>query len=564
MTLKPSKNFLILAIFLILVTLIFPLLSFARVFIVDKNHPRASDNNPGTENLPFKTISRAVRNLRPGDIVLIKAGVYRESVTIRAKGTREKPIIIKAYPGDEGKVIIKGSEIFRNWKQIPGNPVWVAPWKYHLESHYPENWEDFGLYAKRCEMVFVNGKPLKQVLAKGLLRLNTFYVDEKEGKIYIAVPFGTPLSNIEVAVRQRGIFVRGSYLRIKGLTVMYVANHHKEAAFDINGVHIIIENCRAEWNNLDGFRIRGRYIQMIKCVANHNGRCGISASVHNSIIAWCVTNENSWRFGPAWHAGGMKIVGGLPSNNLIIGHIAINNNGPGIWFDWCKNNRVERSLLCNNLIVNLKIEASLGINYVINNIICNAKVWEGALRKEKTGNGILIYETEKVRIFNNTIYGNEGYGILIAGGKRYITYTKQYAVSREVEILNNIIAQNGVAGLSFWVWGESAKPENLASHKSDYNLWWANKKRVLLPSWSKHMEKSLNTLKNWLKLQDTHSIFLDPLFVNPQKQDFHLRPESPAIDRGIFLKEVKVDFEGRKRPWGKAPDIGALEYIPVK
>lgn len=545
--------------------------SFARTYIVDVNNPRASDDNPGTEYLPFKTISRAVKDLRPGDMVLIKAGVYRESVTIKASGTKDKPIIIKAYPGDEGKVIIKGSEIFKNWKQMPGNPVWIAPWNYYLEAHYPKNWMDFGPYAKRCEMVFVNGKPLKQVLARGLLRLNTFYVDEKHKKLYIAVPFGIPLKNVEVSVRQRGLFVRGSYLVIEGLTVMYVANHHKEAAFDVIGRYITIRNCKALWNNLDGFRIAGRYIKMIRCVANHNGRCGISASIHNSLIQGCVTNENSWRFGPTWHAGGMKIVGGGPSYNVIIGHIAKNNNGRGIWFDYgCSYNKVISCFLHGNLITGLEFEACLEGNIAINNIICHNKIWKSSLRPEKTGVGILIYESLGVKISNNTIVSNDNYGIIIAGGKRIIHWKKEakkkdrVVLSKNISILNNIIAKNGIAGLGFWVWGESAKPENLASHKSDYNLWWANKKRVLLPAWPKRMEKSLDTLKNWLKSQDTHSIFLDPKFVNPQKHDFHLHPESPAIDRGTVLKEVKTDFEGRRRPWGKAPDIGAFEYIPAK
>ncbi len=547
-----------------LVLLLYSSFSFARVFFVDQNSPFASDNNPGTETLPFKTISRAVKRLKPGDKVFIKAGVYREAITIKASGTPEKPIVISAYPGDERKVIVKGSEIFQKWKQIPGNPVWIAQWKYHLEAHYPENWEDFGDYAKRCEMVFVNGKPLKQVLAKGLLRLNTFYVDEKEGKIYIAVPFGTSLKNVEVAVRQRGIFVHGSHLRIKGLTVMYVANHHKEAAFDVTGRDIVIEECKAEWNNLDGFRIQGRKIFMKNCIANHNGRCGISASIHDSIIANCITNENSWRFGPDWHAGGMKIVGGIPEGNLIIGHIAKNNKGRGIWFDWCKNNRVERCLLCGNLIAGLEFEASLGKNIAINNVICNNRIWKDALRWEKTGVGILIYETEDVHILNNTIVGNERYGILIAGGKRKIrkkikggklVYVGD-AISQGIKIFNNIIAENGVAGLGFWVWGESMKPEVLLSHRSDYNLWWPKEKRVEIPPWPEPIKK---TLLKWISLQDVHSIFLPPKFVALKGGDFHLLPSSPAIDKALPLKEVKTDFEGHKRPVGKAPDIGAFE-----
>ena len=546
----------------LLLVMALPHLCLARTYVVDPNHPKASDRNPGTEQLPFKTIGRAVKDLKPGDVVLIKAGVYRESVTIKANGTEDKPIVIKAYPGHEGKVIVKGSEIFREWKRIPGNPVWIAPWKYRLDAHYPENWMDFGLYAKRCEMVFVDGRPLKQVLARGLLMMNTFFVDDEKGELYIAVPFGTPLSKVEVAVRQRGIFVRGSHLRLKGLTVMYVANHHKEAAFDVTGGNIVIEDCRAEWNNLDGFRVRGRNIHMIRCVANHNGRCGISASIHDSVIERCVTDENSWRFGPEWHAGGMKVVGGLPSGNRIIGHIARNNNGKGIWFDWCRNNIVERCFLQGNLFAGLEFEACLDGNVVVNNVICHTRRWRGALREEKTGVGILLYEVRGARIIHNTIFGNEGYGILIAGGKRKIHYTGEDAVSRNIFIFNNIIAGNGAFGLGFWVWGESAKPEALMSHRSDFNLWWRNGKGdVEIPPPNNPIRK---TVEKWLKAQDAHSLRLDPKFANPGECDFRLLPGSPAIDRAKPLEEVKVDFEGKKRPLGKAPDIGAFEGPSAK
>ena len=52
---------------------------------------------------------------------------------------------------------------------------------------------------------------------------------------------------------------------------------------------------------------------------------------------------------------------------------------------------------------------------------------------------------------------------------------------------------------------------------------------------------------------------VDPLFVNPAVFDFHLRPTSPAIDRGLTLREVLRDFEARPRPQGPAYDIGAYE-----
>ena len=41
---------------------------------------RGSDDNPGTSEQPWKTIVKANKSLRSGDTVIIKAGVYRETI----------------------------------------------------------------------------------------------------------------------------------------------------------------------------------------------------------------------------------------------------------------------------------------------------------------------------------------------------------------------------------------------------------------------------------------------------------------------------------------------------
>ena len=52
----------------------------------------------------------------------------------------------------------------------------------------------------------------------------------------------------------------------------------------------------------------------------------------------------------------------------------------------------------------------------------------------------------------------------------------------------------------------------------------------------------------------------DPHFVDPDRFDFHLQKDSPAIDTGTREDAVDVDIEGTRRPQGRGPDIGAYEF----
>lgn len=51
-------------------------------------------------------------------------------------------------------------------------------------------------------------------------------------------------------------------------------------------------------------------------------------------------------------------------------------------------------------------------------------------------------------------------------------------------------------------------------------------------------------------------------FVNPAGDNYHLTPQSPAIDAGRDLSSygITTDFDGNHRPYGAAYDVGAYEY----
>ena len=96
-------------------------------FFVDMNHPQASDSNPGTEALPWRTIQRAVNGRQPGEVIVVKEGIYRESVTLKSSGAPGKPIILMAQPFH--RVIISGADEITGWspatsEDVKGNPNW--------------------------------------------------------------------------------------------------------------------------------------------------------------------------------------------------------------------------------------------------------------------------------------------------------------------------------------------------------------------------------------------------------------------------------------------------------
>ncbi|WP_299583869.1 hypothetical protein [uncultured Sunxiuqinia sp.] len=90
--------------------------SSANVYYVS---PGGSDNNPGTLHAPFKTINKATYYLQPGDTCIIRGGTYRETVKVNRGGTRQQPIVFKAYPGEIP--ILSGTErVTGKWEHYKG------------------------------------------------------------------------------------------------------------------------------------------------------------------------------------------------------------------------------------------------------------------------------------------------------------------------------------------------------------------------------------------------------------------------------------------------------------
>lgn len=127
----------------------------------------ASDRNPGTATEPFATIQKAANVARPGDVVKIRNGIYRETVTPSNSGTEENPIVFEADAGAEP--VISGADLVTtNWQPAshanlnPASPIYettvqLPPLEYI--SHDPAV---TGNQVLMAQQIFVRSKVMQE------------------------------------------------------------------------------------------------------------------------------------------------------------------------------------------------------------------------------------------------------------------------------------------------------------------------------------------------------------------------------------------------------------------
>jgi hypothetical protein len=102
-------------------------LTLGKTHHVAQRHPEASDDNPGTPERPYKTISKAAAVADAYDRIVIDEGVYREEVVLHRHGHHYCPrsmIVFEALPGT--RVWLKGSDVFNPTWQPLGDGVFAA------------------------------------------------------------------------------------------------------------------------------------------------------------------------------------------------------------------------------------------------------------------------------------------------------------------------------------------------------------------------------------------------------------------------------------------------------
>lgn len=456
---------------------------YEREVHVDNQNIAASDENEGTVDKPFKTINAAAQIAVPGTRVLIHAGTYRETVQPAMGGLGpEKMISYEAYENDE--VIIKASVETENYKPSVGwrvsrgfdsaPPKGIKIWEIELE---PEDFKgynpfcavnilhdrlfieydktDMTTYLNRRGMVFVDGKPMKQVSLYNMLGQedNTYWVEANGQKVHIRlVDDADPedhlieLTNREQCFAPKVPFL--SYIRVKGLTMAHAATGapvpQRGALSCYRGHHWIIEDCTIDWSNGTGIdvgnecwhhtpiegQIRGSTIIRRNTIKDV-GVCGIAGMfVSDMLVEDNLIIGTGWqRMELSWEAGGIKFhhsVDSLFRRNIIKDCYGCD----ALWLDVAnENNRITGNLFLDGIESreHIFIECTKDAeNLIDNNIIWNVegRYDRNAIPDEPGSSG--WYKTTELDIRN-------GYGIYLEGSDR-------------LRMVNNLIGKCDKAG----------------------------------------------------------------------------------------------------------------------
>ena len=244
---------------------------------------------------------------------------------------------------------------------------------------------------------------------------------------------------------------------------------------------------------------------------------------------------------------------------VVSGNVIHNNSEIGLHMNGEKgtgDGTISYAVVENNTI--FKNAIGINIDGVTNSVFRNNLIYDNKKKGMAFFKDAGAVPSENNLIIHNTIVMPEGAAYTI--GLNYGAYKNAF--------YNNIIIANG----NVPVFSTTGKLNDLEI-ASDYNLflkgsrlWEIEDSAYRFGKWDKMIRSRLTKLSRYVKGkqndQQSTQAELSDIFVDYKKNNFSLRADSPAINRGTPQHSYGKDHYGNIRPSNKLPDLGAFEYSP--
>jgi hypothetical protein len=395
----------------------------ARTFWVDAT--RGHDGADGSRERPWRTVARAAAPgvLGPGDAVLIRAGVYRETVHPHAGGTGpDARVTFAAYPGDA--VVVTGAD--------PADDGWTrdgAAWRRAwtgppLPAYADVRPRPAGEPEFRRELVVAGGVVLRPVYARADLRPGTFFVEgppDAPGAVVARFPGDrAPREAGPVEVAHRTYLFRPlgadaepacgaegtpGWLRVVGLTFRHAANRAQWPAVCAGREGGLVEDVTVEWTNGEGLEASGRGHVLRRVRVLNHGQIGAGGACEGCLVEDVDLVGNNWKGHDAgWEAGGGKW---HHTRHTVFRRLyAADNDGPGLWLDGDNvSNTIEGGLFERNAMAGIMLELATTGTLVQHNVV------RGTRALGWSGTGILSQAASANALVHNTVTGSAGSGV---------------------------------------------------------------------------------------------------------------------------------------------------------
>jgi alpha-N-arabinofuranosidase len=426
------------------------------------------DTNKGTAKAPFKKISKAAEVAQPGDVIIVHEGTYRERINpLRGGKSDHKRIVYQAATGE--KVIIKGSEVIKEWQRVQNDT-----WKVNIPNSF---FGGFNPYSDLIRGDWFNRRGRDH--HTGAVYLKGHWLTEAAKLEDVLKPIGdTPLwfgrvdktntniwaqfrgvnpNEVEVEINvRRAVFYPEkpgiNYLTVRGFAMMHAATPWAPPTAEqigLIGTHWskgwIIENNDIRYSTCTGITLGKHgdefdntsqntaqgYVKTIERALengwskhnighhiirnNHIQHCEQAGIVGSMGPVFCTVTGNTIldihirRLFSGAEMAGIKFHGAI---DTVISRNHIYRTCRGIWLDWMtQGTRVTRNLLHDNgPSEDLFVEVNHGPFLVDNNILLS-------------GNGILV-NSQGAAYVHNLIAGR----IRVHVGERRLTpYLKAHS-----------------------------------------------------------------------------------------------------------------------------------------
>jgi len=508
--------------------------------------PEGSDADRGTVDRPLRTIQKAADLARPGDVVRVMPGIYREEVSITVSGRQEAYI---AFTAEGGGVVLSGAdpeyeclEASGKWSR-QGGDIYYADAGYRT-SYLAADGIRLYRYLTREEFdEFICGRP------------GGWYQDENTNRLYVRLASGEDPNDrlMQVAALETGFRVQADYVLIEGFEVRDYGRETPGTGVHLDGAAwCVVRNCSIHGMNsqvlLTGARAEGNLVE----------GCELwDTSIH--LWPWSMTK------GRSEEGAGVLSVGGR--GNVVRGcklHGLFDGLAPSYWDSlWAESYNCDWDVY-DNEIYNIRDDVIEPEGPCI-----NFRFWNNYCHNLFTGVSLSPINVGPTYILYNVVYDQNWICLKYSGigpGRCYIYhntfYSRQpavHAITCSPPLEGQTFRNNIFYGTAYAFW--TAKPPK-ANNDLDYDTWYTSdtpwfeiwtgsphKRFFYVAGNDIFFLKDLQAFIGW----ERHGIQADPGFVGPESGNLRLRAGSPCIDSGEILPNINDFFAG------EAPDMGAYE-----